>query len=189
MSVVGINLSEEEISKMKKQQFKKIVLSHVRTAALKYLKQLQEKHSKLDGIKYDKLELQNYLTSPLFNNESRNLLVRLRTRTVSGVRSDFGGLYADTNCPLGCGERDTIPNILRCNILLKYYTSSEISIGSAKYEDIFSQDVLKQKQVTELYRQLLQIRNQLISQPETITGPVHSSNTLQSISSDITYGN
>ena len=74
MSVVGINLSEEQISKMKKQQFKKIVLTHVRTAALNYLKQLQEKHSKLDGIKYDKLELQNYLTSPLFNNESRNLL-------------------------------------------------------------------------------------------------------------------
>ena len=66
MSVVGINLSEEEISKLKKQQFK-------RTAALKYLKQLQEKHSKLDG-KYDKLELQNYLTSPLFNNENRNIL-------------------------------------------------------------------------------------------------------------------
>ena len=72
MSVVGINLSEEEISKMKKQKFKKIVKSHVRTAALIYLKQLQKTHSKLDGINYSKLELQTYLTSPLFNNESRN---------------------------------------------------------------------------------------------------------------------
>ena len=138
---------------------------------------------------YRKFELQEYLTSPIFNNENRNLLFRLRTRTVSGVRNDFRGLYPDTSCPLGCGDTDTLQNILTCKSIISQHISSQISRGNICYDDIFSEDLLKQKQVTELYRQLLQIRNETISQPVVTTGPVHSSNTLQSLSFDVTYGN
>ena len=43
-----------------------------------------------------------------------------------------------------------------------------------KYEDVFSRNVLKQKQATELYRQLLDIRDEMVnSQPEAVTGPMH----------------
>ena len=45
---------------------------------------------------YKKYQRQEYLISPIFNNESRNLPFRLRTRTVSGVKNDFRGLYQDT---------------------------------------------------------------------------------------------
>ena len=139
-------------------------------------------HSKLLGLTYKKFQLQEYLISPIFNNESRNLLFRLRTRTVSGVKNDFRGLYPDTTCPLGCGETDTIPNILTCMPLLSKHKSSQMSRSNICYEDIFSEDLQKPKQVTELYRQLLQIRNEIMSQPVPSTGPVHSSNTLQSSS-------
>ena len=70
-----------------------IVKSKVRAAALEYLNKLKQKHTKLDGLKYQKLELQSYLSSPLPSNESRNLLLRLRTRTVNGIHSDYGGLF------------------------------------------------------------------------------------------------
>ena len=44
-----------------------------------------------------------------------------------------------------------------------------------KYEDVFSRNVLKQKQATELYQKLLEIRNEILnSQPEAVTGPLHS---------------
>ena len=190
MSAIGLNISEKEISNMKKQKFKNIVKSLARNCALQYLKALKQTHSKLDGITYNNLELQSYLTSPLFNNESRNLLFRLRTRTVNGIRNDFRGIYPDTDCPLqGCEDTDTLSNMLSCKVLLTHHKSSEISVKNIRYEDVFSQDSYKQKQATELFRQLLQTRNELLSQPVTNTGPMHSSNTLQSMSYDNAYGN
>ena len=182
--------TEDEISKRKKEKFKTIIKSKARAAALTYLNTLKQTHSKLNGIIYDKHEVEAYLTSPLFNNESRNLLFRLRTRTVSGIRNDFRGVYPDTNCPLGCLEIDTLSNILKCKVLLTQHTSSEISTNNeVQYEDVFSQSIKKQKQATELYRQLLQTRNEILSQPVLNTGPMHSSNALQSVSYDITSGN
>ena len=73
--------------------------------------------------------------------------------------------------------------------LLSKHKSSQMSRSNICYEDIFSEDFQKQKQITEFYRQLLQIRNEIMSQPVPFTGPVHSSNTLQSSSLDVTYGN
>ena len=128
----------------------------------------------MDGLKYSKLELQPYLSSPMFNNESRNLLLRLRTRTVGGIRTDFGQMYPDKTCPLGCGEEDTLQNVLTCTVLRSLHNSSELSISAVKYEDVFSSDIRKQKAVTETFRQLLKIKNEKMSQPVAMTGPIHS---------------
>ena len=40
-----------------------------------------------------------YMVSPMFSQEDASLLMRLRTRCVNGIRSDFCAMYADTNCP------------------------------------------------------------------------------------------
>ena len=130
----------------------------------------------MENLKYDEFKEASYLSSPLFNTESRQLLLALRTRTVSGVRSDFGALYPDKLCPLGCGDIDNIPNILSCKILIeKHKTKQIINSGNVQYSDIFSNNIRKQKEVTELYRQLLEIRNQMISSlPVVTTGPVQS---------------
>ena len=62
--------------------FKQLVKSKRRNAALKYLQSLQQKHTKVSQINYDKQETQKYLTSSLFSNEETELLFGLRTRTV-----------------------------------------------------------------------------------------------------------
>ena len=171
---IELNMSENEIERMTKQRFKKIVKSKVLKAAFKFLKTLQQNHSKMDKISYDKFEMSSYMTSPQFSNDDMSLLLSLRTRTVRGIRSDFGGLYHDKNCPLGCGETDTLQNILTCKVLKQQHASKDVTSSEIKYEDIFSSDIVKQKQVTELYRQLLDIRNNIISSlPVATTGPVH----------------
>ena len=172
---IKLDIAEADIAKMSKQRFQTLVKSKIRDAALEYLNKLKQKHTKMDGLKYQKLQLQSYLSSPMFNNESRNLLFRLRTRTVSGIRSEYGGLYSDKSCPLGCGDEDTLENILTCKVLLSSHSSTQISVGDIKFQDIFSSDILKQKQVTEMYRQLLQTRNEMTSQPVARTGPMHCS--------------
>ena len=138
---------------------------------------MQKKHSKMQLIIYKTFKLQDYLCSPVFNNESRNLLFRLRTRTINGIRSDFKGIYSDTRCPLGCGQDDSIPHLLSCTVLGRHHKSTNISLCNMKYEDIFSEDVRRQKSITEMFRQLLEIRNVILSQPVAhTTGPMHDSN-------------
>ena len=69
-------------------------------------------------------------------------------------------------CPLGCGEQDNIPNILLCRVLNQYQKSESVTDGEINYNNIFSNNIEKQKQVTELYEDLLEIRTRLInSQP------------------------
>ena len=177
---IGLDMTDKEIGKTQKQKFKNIVKSKVITAAFNYLQMLQQSHSKMENIKYDQFEISPYLTSPLFNNDSRSLLLALRTRTVRGIRSDFGGLYPDKRCPLGCGDMDTLKNILTCQVLKQSHASHDVTNIDIRYEDIFSPDISKQKQVTELYRQLLDTRNKIISsQPVANTGPVHRVQALQ----------
>ena len=129
----------------------------------------------MKNLKYEKLELAKYMQSPLFNYENVKLLLALRTRTLRGVKSDFRGMFADTNCPLGCMHADTIPNILTCPAILAHSRSNDAATGRVQYEDIFSSDIVKQKQVTSLYRKHLDIRETLQnSSPVAIlTGPVH----------------
>ena len=67
----------------------------------------------MKNLSYQKLETQAYLMSPLFNEEDRSLLIRLRTRTVNGIKADFKGIYRETFCPLGCGENDTLENVIK----------------------------------------------------------------------------
>ena len=114
------------------------------------------------------------------------MLLSLRTRTVRGIRCDFPGIYKDRKCPLGCGEEDTIPNILKCSVLKKNFKSDSVSNGKIQHEDIFSDNVKKQKEVTEmyantLYGKLLETRNKIInnSLPVACTGPLQSTPTLQ----------
>ena len=171
--ILGINMSDQEIGSMSKCKLKKIVKNNTKEAAFKYLQSLKESHSKLDGLEYSNFEKASYLSSPLFRSEDMKLLLGLRTRTVNGIRNDFRGMYPDNMCPLNCGEVDTLPHILQCSVIKLHHTNSMLAQEDITYQDIFSSNVVRQKQVTELYRQLLDIRIDLLdSQPVAVTGPV-----------------
>ena len=116
---IGFNMEENKIKCVTKQMFKNIVKTKVQKAAFEYLMTLKNTHSKMKNLNYTVFEKAEYLSSPLFNSESRKLLLALRTRTVSGIRSDYGALYSDKMCPLGCEEADTLQNILSCSILIR----------------------------------------------------------------------
>ena len=79
-----LDISDSQISLLTKQKFKLVVKSKVREAEFKYLTEMKKKHSKMKSLKYNSFKLQDYLCNPLFGNESRNLLFRLRTITVIG---------------------------------------------------------------------------------------------------------
>ena len=162
MDQINMNMSESQISNMKKEAFKQLVKKKVTNAALKRLLQIKENHSKMNQLSYSKLQIQEYLKNPLFDSESMAMLTALRTRTVRGVRNDFRGMYSNTECPLGCGNSDTIQHILACSALSKYMSSESITKYKVEFQDIYSYCVVKQKQITHLYIQLMGIREKLI---------------------------
>ena len=86
----------------------------------------------MTNIIYESLKLQPYLLGPIFNLETRNLLFRLRTRTVSGIRADFKGIHSDILCPLECGENDTLENILSCKVILSLYKNTAVCHGQIR---------------------------------------------------------
>ena len=77
-------------------------------------------------------------------------------------------------CPLGCGDEDNLENIITCSVLRSQHLSDNLAIDSVKLENIFLSDTKKQKETTELYRQLFEVRNKMLNnQPVTTTGPMH----------------
>ena len=118
----------------------------------------------MDGLEYMKLDLQEYMNHKLFTTEQSSLLLALRTRTIRGVRTDFGRQFADQTCPLpGCRESDSLPHILQCAVL-----RTEAGVASTeqhKYSDVFSPDIAVQKGITLAFSRLLETREQLLEVP------------------------
>ena len=152
---------------MSSRQYKKYIKEKVRTKAFTYLKSLQETHSKIRNIVYSKLEMQPYLSSPLFSKANIGMLFSLRSRTVRSIRNDFCEQYKpNLSCPLCSRHVDSLPELLNCVKLkqevLGLPNKIQDSINQTKYEDIFS-TVFKQKQATETYTVLLQLREKLLN--------------------------
>ena len=162
--LINLEISEEDIKSMKKAKFRTIVRRKMRDAAYKSLNQVKENHSKINGLTYDKLEQTAYLSSPMFNTDSRKLLIALRTRTVKNIRNDFRGMFPDNKCLLSCGNTDTLQHVLECSVLRRHHISQNITSSGVRYTDVFSINIKTQKQATQLYSELLEIRENLTSQ-------------------------
>ena len=71
-----------------------------------------------------------------------------------------------------------IPNILilTCPVIIAHTESNDTAIGPVQYEDIFSSDIVKQKQVTTMYKKHLDIRENIQNNSlpvAALNGPMH----------------
>ena len=149
-------------------QYKDWIKTKVTEAAFRYLTSIQQTHSKVKDIKYSKLELQPYLHSPLFSRKQMSTLFRLRSRTLSGIKSDFSELYKpDLACPVCRQHPDTLQNLLTCPALSAVLQLEDVN-SEISHSDIFSSDVRKQKAVTVLYMKLMEARQTLLTREEPV---------------------
>ena len=165
MKMIKLEKSEEEIISMTKGQMKLVVKRKVKEAALKYLMGENKSKEKTKHIKYHKLEPKQYMIHPRITNKQASLLFALRTRTIRGIRGDFGQMYPNKQCPLdGCKHLDTLPGLLTCPALR---TSVKDHNNSIRYEDVFSHRLEEQRAAAELFARLLETREELLSPPAT----------------------
>ena len=126
---LGISMDVALVTQTSVDVFKQLVKSKIRNAALKYLQSIQQKHTKVNQIKYDKLETQKYLTSPLFSNEETELLYGLRTRTVDCFKANFANMNTGNMfCPLNCWSRGSHHTEIHSN------TCCNVQYSNQKYQ-------------------------------------------------------
>ena len=147
------------IRDLSRYELKAEVKKRAREAALEYLSHTKQSKFKMDWITYSgPFALQAYMQSELFNEEMASLLLALRTRTVRGIRSDFGEMFPDKSCPLeGCSLPDSLGHILACTVLNGTARSSTV-----QYSHVFSGDLQLQWEATTHYSQLLEEREALL---------------------------
>ena len=154
--------NDEKIRRMNTKTYKEHIKHSVKIAAFDYLKEKLKTHSKVKHIEYHKFEIQAYMKSPIFSNIDVNMLYSLRSRSAD-CKMNFKQKYTHTNflCCL-CGvENEDQPHLLACKVLKKHLIRKNIATKEMKYEDIFSEDIRKQKKITTLYMELFQIKKKL----------------------------
>ena len=118
-----LGLTYEEVSSdtISKNMLKKILRERAQSVALAELNEQLRKSTKISSIRYNKLELQDYLRTTV-NKEVMNTITALRSRCVRNIKANFPNMNKSCpHCPLKCStenpHEDTQEHILTCTVL------------------------------------------------------------------------
>ena len=140
LQLIDLRLSEDQIAAISYFEFKKLVKLKTSQAAFKHLMAIKETKTKMDNIMYTN----SFMPQPYMMNwtrEQASLMLALRTRTVRGIRTDFGKMFLDKTCPLpGCLEADSLSHVLACTALkAAVHPSVQTDVQRpVQYGDVFS---------------------------------------------------
>ena len=111
------------------------------------LKPQNRSHTKVNTIRYDKLQLQPYFDSNTLNVEQRSLIFNIRANTVSGFKMCFTSMYRNNlNCKLGCNTPDTIEHCMTCEELNLHTGKTHLNI-----DDMYSDRADVQKEAVQVF--------------------------------------
>ena len=114
-----INMSEETIKNMPELQFKSLVKKQAMKATVNYLKQKQSKCEKGSEIKYDKLEIQDYLSpSANITLEKQQQIFSLRCK-MNPLKENFSRneQIKETYCIKECQQKIDNEHLTWCDKL------------------------------------------------------------------------
>ena len=158
-----INLTYDEIKRTSKRKFKEIVKHAIEKASFKNLQKDKNKLSKGKEIAYKYQKHQGYLIpGNNINIYDMRRIFQLRIRDIS-VRGNYPNSYPSTICPFpGCSKEETQVHLFYSNCWAKTNDLANVNERSVIYEDIFSDNVLKQYQVMSVIYAKLESRNLVI---------------------------
>ena len=133
------DLSIEEIRKMKKVSFMKLVKTSIKSHTFDKLEKTKSSHSKVKILEHKSLKMQKYLqpNQTKITNEEAQLVFKLRCR-VTETKVNLKGKYDMLECD-ACGkEEETQEHILLCTEINKNGKISEY-----KYKKLYNGTVLE----------------------------------------------
>ena len=164
-----INMSLEEISTLSKFTFARILKTACKEACFKRLLTDRQKLSKGREIKYDKLQIQNYLKSEsgLSIQMMRNIY-HIRSREIY-LKCNFPSNFSDKSCVSLCGlGQDSEIHIYTCNY---FSNENEIICEILPFDVIFDNDVEKQIRVVNILYARLEIRKSFLPSASPESAP------------------
>ena len=152
-----INLTFDEISKMSKFSFSKLVKQKTEEAGFRYLLGEKSKQSKIMDIEYKSLKIQDYLLDGNKNIELSKLIFKARGQTLD-IKTQKKWRYSDNVCT-GCDLKvETIEEILACSGLIKNDEVEEIGRDESFFSDNFKDIVMMAIRL----KKRLKVRQQII---------------------------
>ena len=160
----NITFSFEEIKKIKKDKFKRIVKEACKKYSYKKLMNKKAGHEKGKHIKYNQLKIANYLVSDNITTEEAKMLFKIRTDMIE-VKENFKHKFMKKSntsqmneeallCPLCKLHVDNVETIFQCSAL------GYINNKNVKFQDFFSQDMNKVSIAIKEFKQIWKIRQQ-----------------------------
>ena len=132
---LNIHLDFERIKSHTKESFKRLVKEHVNTEAFKYLKNLQQTHSKARPLQYSKFSLQRYLKADSnMTTKEKSFTFSVRTRMID-LKSNFKEGKNSLNCRLCDKHEETQQNLLICTALV-----TDEPMKAQTYSDLFCEE-------------------------------------------------
>ena len=156
---LGITITDCEVQGVSQNVFKNFVVKKVKTNHLKYLSSLKQKHSKAKFLNCTVLKQADYLSDSRFSTEEKQLLFKLRSKTLD-VKQNFGGLKSNPWCT-SCGLfAETQSHLLQCPELVK--NLSYIEGRTSTLNENFVYGSLKQQEIiVKIYSDILEVRENL----------------------------
>ena len=162
---LNIELSEVEITKIKKIKFKSIVKENVRAVARNFLSDLKGKHSKSENLQV-RNEMQSYLSSSELSCDEKKLLFSLRTRMFD-CKANFSFKYGSNLLCKFCHETEDQEHLLQCVKLI-----DGISLDGIQYSDIFG-NLKKQVVIAKTMKKIVDKRDIMLNDISLIGNQEH----------------
>jgi len=165
LELCNINLSEAEISTMKKEHFKALVKEKVREQARLYLVRLKDSHTKSKYLD-ETFTLQSYLKNNSLTIDEKHLLFKYRTYTYN-CKANYKWNYPDTTCSF-CTSIDNQEHQLTCSIT----STLNLNSNSIKYEHIFG-TIAEQQRIVKVLTLIDQKRSTVTETSSFIGSQAH----------------
>ena len=148
---LGIQLSDEEISKISKERFRSLVQTAIAKRAMVYLNNIASGHSKSEDLVKNRLIREEYFEDKRFLKSEIELLFALRTRMLPGIKANFSSQYNNiVTCDLCQNAIDCQEHQLSCAKLRQHVDIPE----NISYSDLF-RNTDKQLRIVKLFKQSL----------------------------------
>lgn len=156
---LDIQVTDDEIQGVSKEIFKNYVKSKVRINHLKFLNNLKKKHSKSKFLDCTQQKTAEYLKNPRLSTKQKQLLFRLRSKTLD-VKQNFSGQHKNLWCT-SCGLfPESQSHLLQCPQLvinLKYLTGKTSKLN----ENFIYGNIHQQEMIVNIYSDILEVRENL----------------------------
>ena len=152
----NIDLTEDDISKMKRISFKKLVTEKIRLLAAQYLISLKLQHSKSKHLTYSE-QMQPYLRNESMKIEEKKLLFKLKNRLID-VKLNFKKKYKDNmTCRLCNVSDESQIHLLNCTVILSD-TYIKTALDGYTYTDTFSANQETQTHMIQTWLKIMKFR-------------------------------